>query len=183
IALQLMYDTNGASATTYAFTTNNATAFQVNSTPAITTGFVESVGFVILTVTISSGQSLYVASEGAILGAEMRGFINAISISSGTGDLPAKITAQPTGRSVMETAVATFIADGWGSPAVFKQWRLNGTNNLADGPNIIGAHSNRLTLRNITPSMAGNYSLQVSNYLGTDVSSNALLAVAPVLNT
>ena len=31
--------------------------------------------------------------------------------------------------------------------------------------------------------MAGNYSLQVSNYLGTDVSSSALHAVAPVLNT
>ena len=45
------------------------------------------------------------------------------------------------------------------------------------------ANSNRLTLRNVTPAMAGNYSLFVSNYLGTDISSNALLTVTPVLNT
>ena len=183
IASLLWYATNGASATTYAFTTNDATGFQLNSTPAITTGFVDGDAITILIVTISSGQSLYVASEGTILGTEMRGFFNAISISPGTADLPAKITAQPTGRSVAETATAAFVADGWGSPAVFKQWRLNTTNILADGPNIIGAHSNRLTLLNITPAMAGNYSLLVSNYLGTDVSSNGTLTVTPVLNT
>ena len=183
IASLLWYATNGASATTYAFTNNDPNVLLVNSTPAITSGFLDGDGIAILIVTISAGESLYVASEGTILGSEMRGFFNAISISSGTADLPAKATAHPANRTVMETATATFTADGWGSPAVFKQWRLNGTNNLTDGPNITGANSNRLTLRNVTPAMAGNYSLFVSNYLGTDVSSNALLTVTPVLNT
>ena len=182
IASVLFYATNGASATTYAFTMNDATVQLVNAVPAITTGFLDGDGIGILTVTLTAGQSLYVACEGTIA-AEMRGFFTAIAIVSGSADLPAKITAQPANRNVMETAIASFTADGWGSPAVFKQWRLNGTNNLTDGPNISGANSNRLTLRNITPAMAGNYSLFVSNYLGTDVSSNALLTVAPVLNT
>ncbi|MGF2075449.1 hypothetical protein, partial [Enterococcus casseliflavus] len=63
------------------------------------------------------------------------------------------------------------------------QWRFNGTNVLTDGPNITGANSNQLTLRNITASMAGNYSLLVSNSLSSEVSSNGVLTVTPVLNT
>lgn len=177
------YATNGASANTYAFSINDATVALANSAPPITTGFVEGDNFGVLVVTLTAGQSLYVASEG-IVAAELRGFFNAISIVAGTPDLPAKISAHPGNRTVMETATATFLADGWGVPPLsFKQWRFNGTNVLADGPNISGANSNLLILRNITPSMAGNYSLFVSNTLGTDVSSNGVLTVTPVLNT
>ncbi len=182
ISSMLFYGTNGASAGTYAFSTNNATVALANSSPPITIGFVEGDNFGVLTVTIAAGQSLYLACEGTTP-AELRGFMNAITIIPGAPNLPAKITAHPAGRTALETASTTFVADGWGSPPAFKQWRLNTTNVLTDGPNISGANSNSLTLRNITPAMAGNYTLFVSNALGSEVSSNALLVVTPVLNT
>lgn len=175
------YATSGASASTYAFSPSDANVAVENSAPPITTGFVEGDNYGVLVITLTAGQSLYVASEGTVA-AELRGFFNAISIVSGTPDLPAKITAPPPSRTVMETAATTLFADGWGSPAVFKQWRLNG-NPVTESPNVIGVNSNRLILRNITPSMAGNYSLFVSNTLGTDLSTNGVLTVVPVLNT
>ena len=52
------------------------------------------------------------------------------------------------------------------------QWRLNGTN-------IAGATSTSLTLSNVQPAQAGNYSLRVTNAFGSTDSSNAVLTVNP----
>lgn len=178
----LFYATTGASAGTYAFSSSDQVVALTNSAPPIVNGFVDSDNFGVLVITIAAGQSLYLASEGTVP-VEMRGFFNAISIVSGTPDLPAKITAHPPTRTVVETTPTTLVADGWGVPPVsYRQWRFNGTD-LVEGLDISGVNSNRLTLRNITRSMAGNYSLFVSNTLGSEVSSNGVLTVSPVLNT
>lgn len=178
----LFYSKAGASSSSYAFSTNDTYVALANSAPPITAGFVEGDNYGVMVVTVAAGQSLYIASEGTVA-AELRGFFNAISIVSGTPDMPAKITSQPVNRTLAETATATFVADGWGIPTAFKQWYFNGTNVLADGPNISGVNSSTLTLRRITPAMAGSYSLLVSNVLGSEVSSNGVLTVVPLLNT
>ena len=178
----LFYARSAASAGTYAFSMSDVTAVLSTTAPPIASGFAEGDNFGMLIVTIAAGQSLYIACEGPFP-LEMRGFFNAITITSGAPTLPARITAHPANRTILETATATLIADGWGDPAInFRQWRFNGAN-VTDGPNISGANSNQLTLRNITTSMAGQYSLFVSNILGSDLSSNAVLTVTPVLNT
>jgi hypothetical protein len=92
------------------------------------------------------------------------------------------ITAQPVNRTVMEGATATFSAQAAGTQRLLHQWRFNGTN-LTDGPNISGAATNTLTLRNVTTNQAGNYSLFVSNAFATALSSNAVLTVLPTFNT
>lgn len=181
IASLLFYGTNGASASTFSFSTNDATAFLLNSSPATTNSFVQGDNFGVLTVTLAGGESLYVACEGTVA-AEMRGFFNAIQIYFGVPVLPAKVIGQPANRSVYQGVTVTLNATVSGSPPLTNQWRFYGTN-LTDGPSISGATSNAVTLRAATPAMAGSYSLAVSNAGGFDISSNATLAVTTVLNT
>src|SRR5262249_25341853 len=90
---------------------------------------------------------------------------------------------QPTGKTVLQGSTFTLTALPAGSPPLYPQWRLNGTN-LTDGPNVSGALSNTLVLKNIPTSFAGNYSLFVSNgFQATATSSNAVVVVIPVPNT
>jgi len=176
------YATNGPSADTYSFTTNDVNAFLSNTSPAITNGFVEGNNFGVLTVTVAAGESLYIASEGTAA-AEMRGFMNAIGIYFGVPELPAKITGQPAGKAVYEGVTVNLSAGVIGNPAPTCQWHFNGGTRLVDGPNISGATSNTLTLHKVTSSMAGNYSVAVTNATGFDVSANAALTVATPFNT
>lgn len=181
IASLIFYATHGPSASTYSFSPSDVTATLLNSSPAITNGFVQGDNFGVLTVTLSAGESLYVASEGTVA-AEMRGFINAIQIYFGVPTLRARVTGQPASKSVYEGVTVTFNAPVSGTAPLTNQWRFNGAN-LTEGPNISGSTSNVLTLRNVTASMAGNYSLAVSNSAGFDISSNAVLTVNSLLNT
>ena len=70
-----------------------------------------------------------------------------------------------------------------GSSPLFYQWRKNGTNLLNSG-NVFGSGTRSLTLSNVSAPNAGTYSLFVSNFAGSIVSSNAILQVtssAPVI--
>ena len=182
ITSERFYATNGASTATYNFSVNDATVLLTNSTPAVTSGFVERDNFGVLTVTLASGESLYVAAEGTIA-AELRGFFNTVEIYAGVPVLPARVTGQPASKTVYEGVTVTFSPLVAGTPPITNQWRLNGTNNLVDGPSINGSTNATLTLRTVTPSMAGIYSLAVSNATGFDISSNATLTVNTLLNT
>jgi hypothetical protein len=182
IASLLFYAINGPDSATYSFSVSDDTAAVLNSAPPLTTGFIEGDNYGVLTVTLGAGESLYIASEGTV-SAEMRGFFNAIQIVSGIPDLPARISAQPANRTVLESATVLLTAGTSGTEPLLRQWRFNGTNVLSDGPNISGATSNTLILRSVTSAMAGAYSLFVSNALGTDTSSDATLTVIPALNT
>lgn len=178
------YATNGPSASTYNFSLNDATAFVANASPANTNSFIEGDNFGVLTVTLASGDSLYVACEGTVA-AEMRGFINAITIYAGVPVLPAKLTSQPAPatKTVYEGVTVSFIAGVSGTPPLTNQWYFNDTNALADGGHVTGAKSNVLTLRAVTTDMSGIYRLAVTNAGGDDLSSNATLTVNTLLNT
>lgn len=87
-----------------------------------------------------------------------------------------QITGQPTNQTVWAGANASFTVSLFGSQPLFYQWRLNGTN-LLDVGNVSGATNRTLTLANVSLADAGNYSVQVSNALGSVTSSAALLTV------
>jgi hypothetical protein len=178
------YATNGVSAASYSFTLNDATVLVTNSTPANTTAFVAGDNYGVMIVTLGTGESLYVASEGTVTTplAELRGFFNSIEIVPGTPVQPARVTGQPAGKSVYEGVTVKFVATVAGTPPLTNQWRLNGAN-LTDGGSITGTTNSTLTLRTVTPAMAGNYSLAVSNAGSFDISSNATLTVSTLLNT
>lgn len=80
------------------------------------------------------------------------------------------VTLQPL--SVMGNVgdTVSFVVAGTGSPAVNFQWQFNGTN-------LAGAAGTTLTLANVQPAQAGNYTVVLSNALGTAVSTVATLAV------
>ena len=89
---------------------------------------------------------------------------------------PPSITAQPAGQTLVEGADAVFTVGTAGSPPLEVQWRRNGVP-LADGGGISGATSHTLTIVGAQPGDAGNYSVLVTNAVGTIISSNAALVV------
>ena len=80
------------------------------------------------------------------------------------------ISQQPTSQTVLVGNTATFTVSAIGTPPLSYQWRLNGVN-------IPGATQSTLTLPNVQLSQAGNYSVRISNSLGTVTSADAVLTV------
>ena len=86
---------------------------------------------------------------------------------------PPAIFTQPQSRTVPLGTNVTFTAGIIGSNPLFYQWR---SNNVA----LAGATNGSLTLSNVQPSFAADYSLLVSNGLSFAASSNATLKVTVV---
>ncbi len=82
------------------------------------------------------------------------------------------VFAQPQDLSLFTGFNATFNVLAGGTPVLNYQWSFNGTN-------LVGATTSSLTLSNLQVSQAGTYSVQISNYFGSAVSSNAVLSVNP----
>jgi len=80
------------------------------------------------------------------------------------------ITAQPQAQTVVVGSDATFTVGASGFGALKYQWSLNGSP-LSNATNVT------LLVTNAQPAHQGNYSVMVSNNLGSVVSSNALLTV------
>lgn len=89
---------------------------------------------------------------------------------------PPTITSQPQSQTVYALTNAQFNATVVGTPPLFYQWSLNGTN-------ISGATSSTLTVSNVSPSDLGFYSVVVTNGFGLVTSSNALLSMYPFIAT
>ena len=87
-----------------------------------------------------------------------------------------QITGQPENQTVVAGANVSFSVAVSGAPQLFYQWQKDGTN-LLDGGNLFGSTNRILTLTNVSLADAGNYSVVVSNSLGSVTSSNALLTV------
>jgi hypothetical protein len=90
--------------------------------------------------------------------------------SSGKCGLPPSILTQPQSLAAAVGSNITFTAAAAGTPPLSYQWRLNGTN-------IAGATGTSLTLNNVQPALAGNYTLRVTNAFSWTISSNAVLTV------
>jgi Lysophospholipase L1 and related esterases len=84
--------------------------------------------------------------------------------------VPPTISAQPQSRTNVAGTVATFSAAASGSAPFTYQWLFN-------GGNISGATDATLTLNNVQPADAGNYSVVVTNSAGSVTSALALLTV------
>jgi len=95
-----------------------------------------------------------------------------------------QITSHPANRTAVAGTTAQFSVAVAGAPPLSYQWRKNGTN-LTDGANRSGANARVLTLSNVAPADNGNYSVIVSNSLGSVPSADALLTVVspPVFQT
>ncbi len=85
---------------------------------------------------------------------------------------PPSITAQPQSQTVPTAGTAFFTVSVFGSFPLSYQWSINGTN-------LSGATNGSLTLTNVLPTQAGNYSVLVTNAYGMTNSSNAVLTVTP----
>jgi len=83
---------------------------------------------------------------------------------------PPNIVTQPASQTVALGANVNFTVSATGSSPMSYQWRFNGAN-------IGGATSTSYTRNNVQAADAGNYSVVVSNGLGTVASANAVLTV------
>ena len=80
------------------------------------------------------------------------------------------ILAQPTNQSVTVGGSVTFSVAAGGTPPLSYQWSFGGSA-------LDGATNASLTLTNVQFSQAGNYSVVITNVVGTASSSNATLSV------
>jgi Immunoglobulin domain/Immunoglobulin I-set domain len=84
--------------------------------------------------------------------------------------VPPAITTQPASISVAQGNAATFTAAASGTAPLSFQW-------LKNGAPIAGANSNVLSLAAVTANDAANYSVVVTNIVGSIASSSATLTV------
>jgi hypothetical protein len=92
-------------------------------------------------------------------------------VVGGTGPF---ITAQPANQSSLGGAPVTFSVSANGTPQLAYQWRFN------QSP-IAGATGSSLSIAAPVSSDNGAYSVVITNPYGSIVSSNALLAVVPII--
>lgn len=84
----------------------------------------------------------------------------------------------PAAVSLYPTQTAQFTALGGGNPPLYYHWQLNGVG-LSDNGNYVGSLSNMLTVANIILANAGNYTVVISNSLGSVTSAPAILTLLP----
>ena len=86
--------------------------------------------------------------------------------------MPPAISWTPQSQTAFVGAGVSFaVATSNGTPPFTYQWQLNGTN-LANGGRISGATGPLLTIADLAPANAGNYSVTLANGAGTDDSTN-----------
>ena len=154
--------------------------WQFNGTNLINGGNVSGV-----TTTNIRMTSVLAAQAGSysVVVSNVSGFTTS-AIATLTVGTPPLITTQPINTNVLAGQTATFAVSASGTPPLNYQWRWNGTN-LVDGNGINGAKTSLLIISNVQTASAGNYSVVVSNALGTTMSSNAVLSVValPIVTT
>jgi hypothetical protein len=101
---------------------------------------------------------------------EIQSIYNAGSAGKSASSSPPYIITQPASQSVAVGSDATLSVVAAGTSPLNYQWSCGGTN-------IANATNATLTLNNVQLNQAGNYAVQVSNGIGSTISSNALLTV------
>jgi hypothetical protein len=95
----------------------------------------------------------------------------------------ADIYSQPVARTVNASSNATFTVTAIGDGSLSYQW-YKGSTPLTDGGNISGSTTRSLTLNNVAAADAGNFSVIVTNHIGSVTSSVvALTVVDPAIIT
>ncbi len=94
--------------------------------------------------------------------------IDAVRVVSSTVPF---VVSQPLSQSVKIGKSATLSVSATGSPPLSYQWKFNGTD-------ITNATSTNLVVANVQPDKAGAYSVVVSNFLSSAISTSAILTLA-----
>ncbi|MCX6927263.1 MAG: immunoglobulin domain-containing protein, partial [Verrucomicrobia bacterium] len=108
--------------------------------------------------------------HGIVRGRPQQVFINGLAYGAPV------IVANPASTSAIVGENVSLSVDVVGTAPLNYQWQLNGTN-LSNGGRISGATSSVLSIANVQPSDAGNYTVSVANFLGSVSSTPALLLV------
>lgn len=116
---------------------------------------------VVPVLSADSGQAQHMAV--------MKDFLIPVTDSGITN--PPAITAQPQSQTTSPGSNATFTVTANGTAPLSFQWLFNDTN-------IVGATANPFTIANVQFTNAGNYSVIVTNLVGSVTSSVALLIVS-----
>lgn len=110
----------------------------------------------------------------SVLVANSVGQVSSIQVSLTVNALPVPpvITAQPTAQSVTAGESASFSVAATGSGTLTYQWKKNGVN-------LVGATSPVLTVASTISADTGNYSVVVTNAVGSTTSVSVGLTVNP----
>ncbi len=103
---------------------------------------------------------------------EIQAIYNAKGSGKCLGDTPPAIYVQPTNQTVAANDNVTLAVIAGGKSPLSYQWRQNDTN-------IPGATTNSLTMYRVKAAQAGDYSVAITNSVGSITSSSALLVVNP----
>ena len=106
----------------------------------------------------------------ALSAAEILAIYNAGVSGKCATSIPVALYSQPASQTVVVGQTAAFTVGASGTAPLSYQWSLNGSA-------IPGATNNPLVLTNVQAGQAGNYSVHVTNAVGSATSSNALLTV------
>jgi hypothetical protein len=131
----------------------------------------------------SSVLSLAVQPDGRVLIGGLFRTVNGvprdvIARLHGSAPVAPSITIEPSDHDAYDGCCAVFHVTATGTPLNYR-WRKNGVD-LDDGPGISGARAATLTLTGVTTADEGDYSVVVSNFLGSDTSIDAVLTVANI---
>ena len=99
-----------------------------------------------------------------------------LTITGSTTPTAPAITTPPAAANVAAGKTATFTVAASGTAPLAYFW-LKNSSPLANGGNISGANTATLTLSNVATADAANYSVLVSNSVGTATSTTAALTV------
>ena len=131
-----------------------------------TLGGVTSAPYSVTWSNVSSGAYALTASA-----ADSSGLTSTSSVINVVVDIPPTITTQPTNQTVTKGSNAVFAVTAAGTAPLSYRWLFNGTNTLAGFTNA------SITITNVQSTNAGNYSVVVTNVVGSVTSSNAVLAL------
>jgi hypothetical protein len=126
-------------------------------------------------VSVFLGAGSYIGSSLALVPTFSNSMTTAVASLGGRPVLPVIINP-PTSLTTNTGAMVAFTVDATGTAPLTYQWLGNGTP-LVDGANIAGASDSVLTLAGVDETNAGNYSVVVSNLVGSVTSEVATLTV------
>ncbi len=101
---------------------------------------------------------------------EINTIYKAAGVGKSTESIAPFIYTQPAGGQVVKGRSVTLDVGNGGTPPLAYQWKFNGIN-------ISGATNNTLLVESFQPDNAGNYTVEISNAMGSITSSNAALTV------
>ncbi len=129
-------------------------------------GRVTSAPYSLIWSNVSSGTYALMATA-----SDSSGLTSTSSIVSVVVDIAPSITTQPTNQTVKQGSNAVFSVTAAGTAPLSYRWHFNGTNTLAGFTNA------SITITNVQSTNTGNYSVVVTNAVGSVTSSNAVLAL------